>query len=77
MTVRVYAVLKDYFDKEFTIDEPVHSIAELTTILLRKNPAAENIITICRFAVNDIFVDNNFEFQTNDNIHIIPPSSGG
>ncbi|UEG50101.1 MoaD/ThiS family protein [Ferruginibacter lapsinanis] len=77
MKVTVYAVLKDYFDKEFAITEPVGSIAELNEILLQRNAEAKNILPICRFAVNDTFVDNNFELQPNDNIDIIPPSSGG
>lgn len=77
MTVKVYAVLKDYFEQEFLVDASVNSIEELRALLLQKNPASENILAICRFAVNDIFVDNNFELQANDSIHIIPPSSGG
>jgi sulfur-carrier protein len=77
MKVQVYAVLKDYFKKEVELIEPVHSIAELSDALIKLNPGVKNIIPICRFAVNDNFVDNNFQLQPNDNIHIIPPSSGG
>ena len=77
MKVQVYAILKDYFDKEFEINEPVHSIDELNEILLQRNPDSKNIMPVCRFAVNDIFVDKNFQLQPNDSIHIIPPSSGG
>ena len=77
MKIRVYAALKDYFEKEFEIEEPVQSIEELNTILLQRNPEAGNIISISRFAVNDSFLDNQFQLQPNDSIHIIPPSSGG
>jgi len=77
MTIQVYAVLKDYFDKEFEIKEDVHSINELQEILIKRNPAFKNILAVCRFAVNDEFVDNRFELKQNDSIHIIPPSSGG
>jgi molybdopterin synthase sulfur carrier subunit len=77
MKVQVYAILKDHFDKEFELNEPVHSVAELSEALIRRNPAVKKIIPICRFAVNDNFVDNDFQLQSNDSIHIIPPSSGG
>jgi molybdopterin synthase sulfur carrier subunit len=77
MRVQVYAVLKDHFEKEFELNGSVHSVAELSDVLIQLNPAVKNIIPICRFAVNDNFVDNNFQLQSNDSIHIIPPSSGG
>lgn len=77
MIIQVYAVLKDYFDKEFEINENIHSINELQDILVKQNPAFKNILPLCRFAVNDEFVGNNFELKQNDSIHIIPPSSGG
>ncbi|MBS1565762.1 MAG: MoaD/ThiS family protein [Bacteroidetes bacterium] len=77
MTIQVYAALKDYFEPEFEVTEPVHSIDELRALLLRRNPRAESIMPVCRFAVNDSFVDGSYQLQANDILHIIPPSSGG
>ena len=77
MKVQVYAVLKDYFDKEFEISENVCTIDELKEILIQLNPEVKYILPVCRFAINDIFVSNDFQFQYNDQIHIMPPSSGG
>ena len=77
MKVQVYAVLKDYFEKEFEIKEAIYSIDELNAFLLQQNPEAKNIMPACRFAVDNNFVDNDFQLKPNDNIHIIPPSSGG
>jgi len=77
MTIQVYAVLKDYFETEFEVTEPVRSVAELRAFLLQRNPQAEAIMPVCRFAVNDTFVDSQFQLQAHDAIHIIPPSSGG
>jgi molybdopterin synthase sulfur carrier subunit len=77
MKIQVYAILKDYFDKEFTVDETVNTINGLNEILINRNPSAKDILTACRYAVNDNFVDDSFQLQPNDNIHIIPPSSGG
>jgi sulfur-carrier protein len=77
MTIQVYAILKDYFDAAFTVDETVANIEGLGNILIERNPAAKDILAGCRFAVNDTFVDEQFQLQPNDSIHIIPPSSGG
>ena len=77
MKIQVYAILKDYFDRDFTVDETVDSIEALNQVLIQRNPLAKDILSSCRYAVNDSFVDNQFQLQSNDSIHIIPPSSGG
>ncbi len=77
MTIQVYAILKDYFDAALTVDETVNNIEALNHMLIERNPAAAAILAGCRYAVNDTFVDAQFQLQPNDSIHIIPPSSGG
>lgn len=77
MKIEVYAVLKDFFDKEFSIDAPISTVAELKEMLIHQNADATNVLKLCRFAVNDEVVQDNYELKPDDNIHIIPPSSGG
>ncbi len=77
MKIYTYAILKDYFDREFLIEEPVGTVEALNNFLAQRNPAAKDILSACRFAVKDDFVSNDFQLQAEDNIHIIPPSSGG
>jgi molybdopterin synthase sulfur carrier subunit len=77
MRVQVFAVLKDYFEKEFELEEQVHELQALKARLIQHNPAAASILHICRFAVRDEFIDNDFQLQENDTIYIIPPGSGG
>ena len=77
MKIHTYAVLKDFFDKEFVIDDAVATVGNLQAALAKKNPAAANVLELCRFAVKDEFVTNDFALQSQDEIHIIPPSSGG
>ncbi len=78
MKIVVYAVLKDFFDKEFCMDtEEKLTVAGLRQILAAKEPAAKDILQLCRFAIDDTFIDNQVEIQPDDIIHIIPPSSGG
>jgi molybdopterin synthase sulfur carrier subunit len=77
MTIQVFAVLKDYFDKEFQITGGVKNISALKQQLATQNPQAANVLELCRFAVHDEFVDPDYPINTNDTICIIPPSSGG
>ncbi|MEJ7768480.1 MAG: MoaD/ThiS family protein [Chitinophagaceae bacterium] len=77
MKVQVFAVLKDYFEKEFLLEDYVGNTKALKESLLRLNPAASGILEICRFAVNDEFIDDQYQFSLNDSIFIIPPASGG
>ena len=77
MKIYTYAILKDYFDKEFAVDETVSNVDGLYHFLVQRNPAAKDILAACRFAVNDQFVTNDFTLNQQDQVHIIPPSSGG
>lgn len=77
MTIQVFAVLKDYFNKEFEVTNGATTIAALKQQLARQNPEATNVLELCRFAVHDEFVDPDYLIQNHDTICIIPPSSGG
>lgn len=77
MKIQTFAILKDYFSPEFEIVENFKLVADFKAFLIQQNPIAEEILNISRFAVNDTFVDLDFEINHNDTISIIPPSSGG
>jgi len=77
MKIEVFAILKDYFEKQFFITEDVRNIESLKSYLLAKNPDAEPVLNACRFAVADEFVENTYELKKDDSISIIPPGSGG
>jgi len=77
MKIVMYALMKDYFEPELQVEEPVLNIDELKQVLLQRNAGVENVLDVCRFAVNDWFIDNTFQLQSNDVVSIIPPSSGG
>lgn len=77
MTIQVFAVLKDFFDKEFQFQSSAKNISELKLQLSLQNPQAANVLELCRFAVHDEFVEPNYSINSNDTICIIPPSSGG
>ena len=77
MTIRVFAGVKDFFDKEFEVSGPIRNTDALKEHLLQMNPAASDILGICRFAVNDEFIDNFSQLNEHDTICILPPGSGG
>ncbi|WP_256010523.1 MoaD/ThiS family protein [Desertivirga xinjiangensis] len=77
MKVEVFALLKEYFDKQFFVPDLVEDINSLKDYLGQQNPEATRILSSCRFAVNDEFIDTSYKFKQNDSISIIPPSSGG
>lgn len=77
MKIHVYAALKDYFQPEFEVSELVRNTDELKAHLLTINDKAGEILSSCRFAVEEGFIDNAFKLTENDTIVIIPPSSGG
>lgn len=77
MKVQVFAVMKDYFEKQFELQENISNIPGLKERLIQLNPAADSLLNICRFAVKDEFIDNDFQLQEHDTIYIIPPGSGG
>jgi len=78
MKIHVYAALKDYFQPEFEVrGELVRNTDELKTLLLTLNDKAAEILSACRFAVEEGFIDNAFKLNEYDTVVIIPPSSGG
>ncbi|MEP6711167.1 MAG: MoaD/ThiS family protein [Ferruginibacter sp.] len=77
MKVEVFAILNDYFEKEFEIQVGATTIEALKKELLKIKPAAIEVLSTCRFAVNNEFIDNSFVLKETDTICIIPPSSGG
>lgn len=77
MTIEVFAVLKDYFQKEFEIAAHLGTVADLRQHLADVNPASADILSICRFAVQDEFVMDEYRLTENDRVIVIPPSSGG
>lgn len=77
MKIEVYAMCREYFERSFILNEPVSNLVELRNALLKMNPRAGEVLQLSRFAANDSFIDENYILQSDDQISIIPPSSGG
>ena len=77
MKVTVYAVLKDFFDHSFTLNERLSSVEELKNRLEQIKPQSAAVLKACRFAVNNEFVNLDFKIKEDDSISILPPASGG
>ena len=77
MKIHVYAGLKDYFEPEFEVEGEARNTDELKTLLVAINDKAETMLKSCRFAVEEGFIDNEYNLYGHDTIVIIPPGSGG
>jgi molybdopterin synthase sulfur carrier subunit len=77
MKIHVYAGLKDYFLPEFEVEGIVSNTDELKALLLTMNGKAAAMLSSCRFAIEEGFINNEYKLKAHDTIVIIPPSSGG
>lgn len=76
--VQLFAALTDHFGRNVAIElEENQSVATLVEALEKQNPKAAGLLKDCRFAVDENFVDLNYELSDGEKIFIIPPSSGG
>ena len=68
--------MKEYLD-EVTEIQFSGTVQELTITLAELYPQTKNILSSCRFAVDNTFVNDSFQIKESDTVFIIPPSSGG
>lgn len=78
ITVLLFGILKDIFEGnsiELIVEEGVN-IEYLKGLILKKH---EKLINYSNFsiAVNEAYVDLNYELKNNDVVALIPPVSGG
>jgi sulfur-carrier protein len=76
--IKVFAALKDFFEPEFEIDVKSNTtVADAINIIMLRNTFASPVLSKCRIAVNESFVSSDYHIQENEELFIIPPSSGG
>ena len=70
--------MQDHFGRTVALEVESNSrIATVVDVLEKQNPKATGLLKDCRFAVNENFVDLNYELSDGEKIFILPPSSGG
>ena len=73
-----YAAVKEILGSNFELEvEDESTIEMIRKKIIDLNPGSAGLINKCRFAVNDSIVNNNELIKEIENVHIIPPSSGG
>ncbi len=78
MKINVFAILKNFYDESFELNNAqILSVSDLKNELIKINPSAASLLNSCRFAVNEEFVSEDFQIKVNEQIYILPPSSGG
>lgn len=77
ITLEFYAALKDHFPTTLEVEEQLSDVRMLRAYLADKRLSASKLLTQCRFAVDDTFVDEEYALRDGDLVLVIPPSSGG
>lgn len=77
MKIIVFAALKEYFSSGFTPNKNIANITELFDLLTEEKPECKALLSKSRFAVNDTFINPEYQFNGTETVSIIPPSSGG
>lgn len=53
------------------------SVGKLREVLKEKHPEVRDLLERVRFAVNEEYVDDDFELEGDERVALIPPVSGG
>ncbi|GEM66739.1 hypothetical protein SMI01S_03450 [Sphingobacterium mizutaii NBRC 14946 = DSM 11724] len=77
ITLEFFAGLKDYFPSVMEVQETPEDINRLRRYLIDQQSFATTLLEQCRFAVDDTFVQEDYQLRQGDLILVIPPSSGG
>lgn len=78
ITIETFAMLKEYLSPKFEMNiTNAYTIKELKKELQKINPASAELISMCRFSINNQFINEDKIIEENDTVFIIPPSSGG
>lgn len=75
--IKTFAILSDLLGDSFEISAENNSIESLKKSLIERNSVAEKILASSRFVVENRFVENDYVFENEQLILIMPPSSGG
>ncbi len=80
MTIKInfFAGLKRYFSTPIEIEMDAETtINSVIEKLKEQKPDASNLLSLCRVAIGEEFVDLKTPLAANTEIFLIPPSSGG
>ncbi len=76
--VHVFANLKDYFESNINMEVPENATLDnVVQNMITLNPKSEALLSICRIAINDTFVNSVHLLKDDEEVFFIPPSSGG
>jgi molybdopterin converting factor small subunit len=78
LKINTYASVKEFFGESFELDvDRGSSIETLRKKIISLKPETAGLINKCRFAVNESIVNDATLIKEDEDVHIIPPASGG
>ncbi len=79
IVVSGYGGWKDFFPAslEIEVGGDTARLEDLSRALVELRPASAQLIAICRFAVDDEMVENDYLLEDGTHVHVFPPFGGG
>lgn len=78
LLIHTFANLKEHFSEKFELEvDALETVKHLKDELVKIKPETALLLNSCRFAVDEMFVDDSTKLNERTTIYIIPPSSGG
>jgi len=77
MKILYFSVVRERLKKSEEEIEFKGSVRELKKLLKEKYPEIEDVLDRVRFAVNEEYVNDDYELKGSERVALIPPVSGG
>ncbi len=77
MKLLYFSILREKLKKDQEEIAFNGSVRELRLYLVRRYPDLKDILDRIKFAVNEEYVDDNYQLKGDERVALIPPVSGG
>jgi molybdopterin synthase sulfur carrier subunit len=77
MKLLYFSILREKLKKDQEEIAFNGSVRELRLYLVRRYPDLKDILERIKFAVNEEYVDDNYQLKGDERVALIPPVSGG
>lgn len=77
-TIHTFAILKEKMPAKFDVDVGANTkVSGVIESIIAQHPDCLELMTSCRVAINEEFVNRDFKITEGTNLYLLPPSSGG
>ncbi|MCS7170797.1 MAG: MoaD/ThiS family protein [Aquificaceae bacterium] len=77
MRLLYFAIIKERLKKNEEDVDFRGTVAELRAFLMEKYPDIKDLLKVTRFAINEVYADEEEYLKGDERVAVIPPVSGG